>query len=139
MPVLAIIYINVFAAIVLVNAIFWMQIKQKRMMILYQLTSGFYLVYLMISFWDTEMLEELSLYNIPAVFAVFAADLYISLWVKKKVDILRLLPELDEEVADIARQFSVIEIAKGFSLLLNAPAYVIGGLVALSLMKRAII
>jgi hypothetical protein len=135
MPTWAIIYINVFAGIVIFNTVFWLQIRQVPALILYQFGSGMYMVMLMIAHWQPWLVETLSIFNVPAILAIFMIDIYISVWVKTKIDIERVLPGLDPELLDLVRQFSVLDIARTFSLAITSPAYVISAIVAFRLIR----
>lgn len=130
MPLWAIIYANVFVGILIVNTIFWLQVRQKPAIILYHVLAGFYLVMLFIAYWTPALLFRLHPANVVGLALIVLIDMYISLWIKKDVDIKKLMPHLDEESASIARQFGVVEIAKSVGLLISAPAYIVGFMVA---------
>lgn len=125
-----------FALILLVNSSFWVLFKQKTILVVYQLSAGLYMLFIIIAYWSPFLRENLSLVNIPALLAVICVDFYFSMRKEKNVDIQQIMPDLDEDTARIARQFSVVEIAKAVPIFIAAPGYLIGALLSLDIIRR---
>lgn len=136
MPWWIITYIAFFALIVLVNSLFWILFKQKVVLVIYHLSAGAYLVFITLAYWTPFLKANLSLINIPALLAVICVDFYFSVRKEKRVDIKQIIPDLDDECAQIARHFSVVEIAKAIPLLIASPSYAIGALLMLDVIKH---
>lgn len=134
MPWWMIIYTICFATIIITNIVYWLIVKQKFLLTLYELSAGGYMIFMIVAYWVPGLKNDLSLVNIPAVVAIIGVNFYFTVF-RKKVDIKEILPEIDETRAEIARRFSVPELAKAVSVMLAAPAYITGAMLSLELLK----
>ena len=134
MPWWMIIYTVCFATIIITNIVYWLIVKQKFLLTLYELSAGGYMIFMIVAYWVPGLKTNLSLVNIPAVIAIIGVNFYFTVF-RKKVDIKEILPDIDETRAEIARQFSVPELAKAISVMLAAPAYITGAMLSLELLK----
>lgn len=137
MPWWMIIYVTCFGIIVLANIIYWLIVKQKFLLTIYEFTAGIYMIFMILAYWAPFLKDNLSLINIPAVIAIISLNFYFTVF-RKKLDIKELLPDLDETRVEIARKFSVTEMAKAISVMLAAPAYIIGAVLSVELLKHYI-
>lgn len=135
MPWFMYIYVICLGIIVLSNVIYWLIVRQKFLLTCYEFFAGAYLIFVIMSYWFPFLKSSFSAANIPAIIAVISLNFYFSVLQKRNVDIKQLFPEIDDERAAIARDFSVIEIAKAFPVLLAAPAYVIGAIQSIEFVK----
>jgi hypothetical protein len=119
------------------NIIYWFIVKQKFLLTLYELSAGSYMIFMILAYWVPGAKHNLSLVNIPAVVAIIALNFYFTVF-RKKVDIKELIPDIDDTRAEIARRFSVTEMAKAVAVMLAAPAYITCGLLSVELLKSYI-
>ncbi len=134
MPWWMVIYITCFGIIVFANIIYWLMVKQKFLLTFYELSAGLYMIFMILAYWVPFLRDRLSLLNIPAVIAIISLNFYFTVF-RKKIDIKDLIPEIDDARAEIARRFSVTEMAKAFSVALAAPGYIIGAILSVELLK----
>jgi len=136
MPWWIYIYVTCIGIIVLLNVIYWMMVKQKFLITVYELTAGSYLIFMVLAYWVPWLKNSLSLVNIPAVFSIIVINFYFTVWRKKNIDIKQILPYIDEDQAQLAREFAVVEVAKSVPVIFNAPAYIIGAMLCFDLVKQ---
>lgn len=135
MPWWMYIYVICLAIIVLVNVAHWFLVKQKFLITVYELLAGVYMIFMIVAYWVPFIRNNLSVINIVGIFSVISVNFYFTVWRKRNIDIQQIFPGMDDDVADLARQFDVVEIAKAIPVLIMAPAYVIGAMLSLELLK----
>ena len=108
-------YLLLFGGLLLGNAIFWLKHRGKVWILLYEVFSGFYLIFAAVALWHPEILKTTDRWPVLAVPAVIAFECYYSIW----GDTEALLP------ADQPRLVGTeLEFAKAFSVLMASPAYI---------------
>ena len=131
MPWWMYIYIICLAIIVLVNVAHWFLVKQKFLITIYELLAGIYMIFMIVAYWVPFIRNNLSVINIVGMLSVISVNFYFTVWRKRNIDIQQIFPGMDDEVADLARQFDVVEIAKAIPVLIMAPAYIISAMLSL--------
>jgi len=129
------IYIICLAIIVLVNVAHWFLVKQKFLITIYELLAGIYMIFMIVAYWVPFIRNNLSVINIVGMLSVISVNFYFTVWRKRNIDIQQIFPGMDDEVADLARQFDVVEIAKAIPVLIMAPAYIISAMLSLDLLR----
>lgn len=134
MSFLFFIYLIAYAAIMLVNCLYWLLMRQKLVLVFYAFAAGSYLTFLGVAFLLPSLRECLTFYNIPIMLLILAVDFHSTLkW--RTLDIKTVFPHMDEELAKIARKYAVIEWAKAVPVLISAPLYIVGLLLVIELVK----
>jgi len=109
-------YVVIFCILLIGNAVFWVKHRGKLWVLLYEIASGTYLIYCVLVFLYPEILNFTTRWPLAAIPAVLAFECYYSIW----GDTEDLLPDDSEQMTA-----TELEFAKGFSVLLAAPAYII--------------
>lgn len=131
------IYLILYAGIVLSNCLYWLLMKQKLALVLYAFATGSYLIFIGIAFFTPLLRECLSIYNVPIMLIILAVDFHSTLkW--RSLDIKTVFPYMDENLAALARKYSVVEWAKAVPALISAPLYIVGLLLVIELVKSHI-
>jgi hypothetical protein len=126
MPLWVKIYVIVYLLFVVSNLGYLLYTQSKPWMILYDFGSGFYLAFLMVGYWNVKLKALLDPIHIPFFIAIIAFEFYMTTWGK--------LDEMGIKLPDISEKDA--EIAKVFSLLFSAPAYICGGLLCLDIATK---
>jgi len=108
-------YVVLFGLLLLGNAGFWIRNRGKFWILIYELVSGSYLIYAVVVFWYPWILRHTTIWSLLPIPAVIAFECYYSIWGNTE----DVVPETAEKMSP-----SELEFAKGFSVLLSAPAYV---------------
>jgi hypothetical protein len=137
MPWWMIIYLAIFALIVTANSMHWILVRQKVLLTLYGFAAGAYLIFMIIAYWCGPLKSLLTPVNIGALITIIVVDIYFSV-MRKNVRIREIFPNIDPEREEIAEQFSVLEIAKASSILIAAPGYIVGAMLAYDLLRHSI-
>jgi hypothetical protein len=135
MPWWMYIYVICLAIIVFVNVAHWFLVKQKFLITVYELLAGLYMIFMIVAYWVPFIRINLSAVNIIGMLSVISVNFYFTVWRKRNIDIQQIFPGMDDDVANLARQFEVVEIAKAIPVLIMAPAYIIGAMLSLDLLR----
>lgn len=135
MPWWMYIYVICLAIIVLVNVAHWFMVKQKFLITVYELLAGLYMIFMIVAYWVPFIRINLSAVNIIGMLSVISVNFYFTVWRKRNIDIQQIFPGMDDDIANLARQFEVVEIAKAIPVLIMAPAYIIGAMLSLDLIR----
>lgn len=124
LPWWIIIYIVFFVLILISNIYLQIKFKAKKIILIYEILSTCYLLFLILGYWIPEIMKVLSIYNVIPFAIILLVDFYFSLWGKPE-DIGM------KEKLDISKK--EMEQAKAISLILASPAYIISILVLMNL------
>ncbi len=135
MPDIFLLYLIAYSIIVLCNCLYWLALRQKLVLVVYAFAAGSYLAFLSVAYWTPMLKDCLTLYNVPIMMVILVLDIHSTMkW--RNLDIKTVFPHMDDELAGIARKYSVIEIAKSVPVLISAPLYVIGFLLLVEMLKN---
>ena len=76
MPWWIMVYLAVFALMVMANSMHWILVKQKILLTIYGFAAGSYLIFLIIAYWRPELKMLLSPVNAAALFSIVIVDVY---------------------------------------------------------------
>ncbi len=127
MPIPAAIYLSILGFLILANVFYYFMFKggMKPLVIVYELLSGSFMVFMAAAYWIPWLQGWLGAPSALAFGIVVGFDLHFSIWGKPE-DIGLPQGELSE---------SEIELAKALSLAFAAPAYVMGLLLSVQLLS----
>ena len=126
MPFFIKIYIAIFILLLTSNIFFHSKFKMKILFLIYEIFSAIYLIALIIFYWNPLLLEKLNTMNIVPLFLIICVDIYFTT--------IGSIKELGLNLPDIPAKSQ--ETAKVISILFNAPAYVIGLMASLEILKN---
>lgn len=126
MPFFIKIYIAIFILLLISNIFFHSKFKMKILFLIYEIFSAIYLIALIIFYWNPLLLEKLNTMNIVPLFLIICVDIYFTT--------IGSIKELGLNLPDIPAKSQ--ETAKVISILFNAPAYVIGLMASLEILKN---
>ena len=122
MPFLITVYISLYALILIFNVMFHIKHKAKFLILLYEIFSTLFLLYIIIAYWTPSLLSKLDYTSACAIIAIVIVDFYYSIWGKIEDIGFKKVPEIEIKSHDINN-------AKALSLIFAAPAYIISFLV----------
>lgn len=108
-------YIIIFSVLLIFNSYFWVINKGKIHILLYELITGFYLIFIVCLYVYPVLIKTVGIWPILPVPAVLASECYFSVWGN--------LDDLIPENQKAGRP--ELEAARGFSILFSSPAYLI--------------
>ena len=123
-------YIFIFVIILISNCYFHIKFKAKKKILLYEIISTVYLLFMMYSYWHPALLENVTFVGIIPFFVIICIDFYFSIWGKIEDMGIKDLPVISKKD---------MENAKAFSLVLASPAYIISFIVVLGLIQSHIL
>lgn len=126
LPWWIIIYIVFFILILLSNVYLQIKYKAKILILIYELLSTCYLLFLILGYWVPKIMNIVTFYNIIPFAIILIIDFYFSLWGK---------PEDIGMVKDFEISKKEMEQAKTASLILASPAYIISFLALMNLLR----
>lgn len=126
MPFFIKIYIAIFMLLLVSNIIFHSKFKMKILFLIYEIFSALYMMILIIIYFDPLLLEKLNIISIIPLILIIGVDIYFTT--------IGSIKELGLNLPDIPEKSQ--EMAKIISILFNAPAYVIGIMASLEILKN---
>ncbi|MEI6056701.1 MAG: hypothetical protein WCR55_11670 [Lentisphaerota bacterium] len=126
MPFFIKIYIAIFMLLLVSNIIFHSKFKMKILFLIYEIFSALYMMTLIIIYFDPLLLEKLNIISIIPLILIIGVDIYFTT--------IGSIKELGLNLPDIPEKSQ--EMAKIISILFNAPAYVIGIMASLEILKN---
>jgi len=126
MPFFIKIYIVIFILLLVSNIFFHSKFKMKILFLIYEIFSAIYMIALIIFYWNPLLLEKLNTINIVPLFLIICVDIYFTT--------IGSIKELGLNLPNIPAKSQ--ETAKVISILFNAPAYVIGLMASLEILKN---
>jgi hypothetical protein len=123
-------YIIFFLIILVSNTYFHIKYKAKKKILLYEILSTLYLLFLIFTYWHPTLLNKLSVANIAVFLVIICVDFYFSIWGKIEDVGMKNIPAISNKD---------MENAKAVSLIIAAPAYITSFLVVLSLLQSHIL
>ncbi len=126
MPFFIKIYIAVFILLLITNIFFHSKFKMKLLFLIYEILSALYMMALIIIYYNPLLLEKLTVINIIPLLLILCIDIYFTTIGSIK-ELGLNLPEIPEKSH---------ETAKIVSILFNSPAYIIGLMASLEILKN---
>ncbi len=129
MPLTVKIYIALYILFLVSNLGGWIYLKLRPWVIFYDLMSGVTFVLFMIAFFKPAVLAELNIFHAAVFIGLIAFEFYMSVW----GDFEKLGIRPPEGMSP-----DELETAAVLSLIFSAPAYVIGGMACIEVLKGAV-
>lgn len=126
MPLLIKIYIAVFILLLISNIVFHSKFKMKFLFLVYEILSALYMLALIVIYFNPLIMEELSVTSIVPLLLILCVDIYFTTIGSIK-ELGLNIPEIPEKSHDTAKIIAII---------FNAPAYVIGLMASLEILKN---
>lgn len=126
MPFFIKIYIAIFILLLVSNVFFHSKLKMKILFLIYEILSALYMIALIVVYYDPRLLEKLNIISIIPLALIICVDIYFTTIGSIKVLGLNI-PDLPEKSQ---------ESAKVISIIFNAPAYIIGLMASLEILKN---
>ena len=119
-------YILFFLIILVSNTYFHIKHKAKKKILVYEIFSTLYLLFMIFTYWHPAVFAKLTYANIIAFLIVICVDFYFSIWGKIEDVGMKDIPNISGKD---------MENAKAVSLIIAAPAYITSFLVVCSLIQ----
>jgi len=126
MPWWVIAYLAIFSFFVLANIFYWLSIRGKWWIIVYDIATGTYLMGMMVAYWLPEVSSALNAIHIPIFAVVLFSEFYLTVFADYEELGLKLSEEFSERDLDLAKALSVIFMS---------PAYITGTLLCAELLQ----
>ncbi|MFA6104481.1 MAG: hypothetical protein WCV67_17785 [Victivallaceae bacterium] len=108
-------YACIYLLILFSNIYYWIKYKGSLAMLLYELLSGAYMVFLIFVYFSPDIKEQISVPAVLPVIGVIMFDFYMSIWGDIRKFTPKSLPVEDKE----------LEFARILSVIFAAPAYIV--------------
>ena len=108
-------YACIYLFILFSNIYYWIKYKGSLAMLLYELLSGAYMVFLIFVYFSPDIKEQISVPAVLPVIGVIMFDFYMSIWGDIRKFTPKSLPVGDKE----------LEFARILSVIFAAPAYIV--------------
>ncbi len=106
-------YACIYLLILLANIYYWIKYKGSLTMLLYELLSGTYMVFLIFVYFSPALQDRISASAVFPAIGIILFDFYMSVWGDIRKFVPKSLPVEDREL-EFARIISVIFAAPGY-------------------------
>ena len=114
------VYTMLFILVIILNFVFQLKLKTRSFILVYELLSAGYMVFLIYVYWTPSLLNSISILNLLGLPFIICADFYMTIWGKED--------DLGIKTSGMSKK--EFEAAKTISILFSAPAYITGILLA---------
>ena len=119
-------YACIYLLILFSNIYYWLKYQGSLSMLLYELLSGSYMVFLIVVYFSPELSSRMPVIAVLPVIGVIIFDFYISVWADIRKFAPKKLPVENHE----------LEFARILSVIFAAPAYIVSILLLAELCSK---
>jgi hypothetical protein len=119
-------YFLLFIIILTSNTYFYIKHKAKKKILVYEIFSTLYLLFLTLSYWHPAWIDRLAVANITIFSIIICVDFYFSIWGEMENIGMTNLPKMSAKD---------IQNAKAVSLIIASPAYITSFIAVLTLIQ----
>lgn len=125
MPLIFKIYISIFILLTVSNLGYWIYIRGKLWLVLYDFTAGMCLVLFMIAYFKPVVEQNINIFHVLFFLFIVGFEFYMTTFGDPEKFGIKMPEEFSNEDTERARMIS---------LLFSAPAYVVGGMLSYSIL-----